>query len=194
MRYKINIINSKKLEEKKLKIKKFEENQKKSKLFVLIDKKNDKTFYHTRIMLDFYTFGINETQNDKFYIILRSWYRDKKQLFHLFTLRDGDKFLGIYYGHRKPIKNIISKYQENGEVKKYSFSKAYYIEFRFKKGSVFCYIQGIYYLTRSEKMKTKYCQTLISLLKKLEGQIYEFYGRKLPDGGLITKWIEKNQK
>ncbi|WP_430644664.1 DUF226 domain-containing protein [Borrelia puertoricensis] len=45
--------------------------------------------------------------------------------------------------------------------------KAYYIEFRFKKGSIFCYIQGIYYLLKSEKLKTTYCKLTLEPFKSL---------------------------
>ncbi|ABF82175.1 DUF226 domain-containing protein [Borrelia hermsii] len=168
--------------------------KKKSSFFIQIEKKNNKTLYHTKIMIDFYTFGIDKNDNNKFFIILRSWSRKKKYQFNLFSLIDNNKFLGIYYGYRKPIKNIITQYEENGAIKTYGFSKAYYIEFRFKKGSVFCYIQGIYYLLKKEKLETKYCKKLIEIVMKLEKEIYEFYNKKLPDGGIITRWIEKKQK
>ncbi|AOW96275.1 DUF226 domain-containing protein [Borrelia miyamotoi] len=181
----------KRLKEKKLKTKPLKN---KSNFFVRIDKKNNKTLYHTKIMMDFYTFGIDKNDNKKFFIILRSWSRKKKYQFNLFSLIDDNKFLGIYYGCRKPIKNIITKYEENGTTKTYGFSKAYYIEFRFKMGSVFCYIQGIYYLLKKEKFQTKYCKKLIEIIMKLEKEIYEFYDKKLPDGGIVIKWIEKKQK
>ncbi|UPA18413.1 DUF226 domain-containing protein [Borrelia puertoricensis] len=173
---------------------KIESKQKKSNFFVLIDKKGDRTIYHTKIVLDFYTFGISEEKPDSFFIILRSWHRDKKYRFSLFALKNNDKFFGIYYGYRKPIRNIVTRYEKDGTVKAYSFSKAYYMEFRFKKGSIFCYIQGIYYLLKSEKLKTTYCKKLTDIIGNLEKEVYEFYGKKLPEGGLITKWIEKNQK
>ncbi|ETZ17232.1 putative cytosolic protein [Borrelia duttonii CR2A] len=182
------------LKEKKLEIEEIETKQKKSNFFVKIDKKNNKTLYHTRIVLDFYTFGIDNEENDRFFIILRSWYRHKKYRFSLFSLLENDKFLGIYYGYRRPIKNVVTSYEKDGEIKKYGFSKAYYIEFRFKKGSVFCYIQGIYYLLKKEKSQTKYCNKLLFLIRKLEKEVYEFYNQKLPSGGIIVKWIEKNQK
>nr|WP_236842539.1 DUF226 domain-containing protein [Borreliella garinii] len=35
---------------------------------------------------------------------------------------------------------------------------------------------------------------MIKILLTLEKEIYEFYNKKLSNGGLITKWIEKEQK
>ncbi|MBW6186786.1 DUF226 domain-containing protein, partial [Pseudomonas aeruginosa] len=79
-------------------------------------------------------------------------------------------------------------------MKASTFSKVYYIEFRFKNGSIFCYIVGISYSIRKEKVDTKYCKSLIKTLLNLEKQVYEFYNKKLPYEGIITRWIEKNQK
>ncbi|AHH04355.1 Putative cytosolic protein (plasmid) [Borrelia nietonii YOR] len=161
-------------------------------IFVKIEEINNRKIYHTKVMTDFYAFGINKKKN-RFFILLRKLFnRDKINEFHLFSLKDDDKFLGIYYGYRKPIKNIITRYEENGIIKTISFSKVYYIEFRFKKGSVFCYLRGISYLLRKEKSHKKYCESLVERIINLEKQVYEFYGKKLPDGGFINKWIEKN--
>ncbi|QFP42597.1 DUF226 domain-containing protein (plasmid) [Borrelia miyamotoi] len=164
-------------------------------IFVKIENKNNRTLYHTKIMMDFYTFGISKNQQHKFFISFRKLFnREKVEFFSLFALRKDDKFLGIYYGCRKPIKNVVRRYEENGIMKASTFSKVYYIEFRFKKGSVFCYIVGISYLLRQDKINAKYCKTLIMILTNLEKQVYEFYGKKLPDGGIITKWMEKKQE
>ncbi|AHH04504.1 Putative cytosolic protein (plasmid) [Borrelia nietonii YOR] len=164
-------------------------------IFVKIESHNDRTLYHTKIMMDFYAFGISERQNSKFFIAFRGLFnREKVEWFSLFALRDDDKCLGIFYGCRKPIKNVVRRYEENGVMKASTFSKVYYIEFRFKKGSVFCYLRGISYLLREDKIDTKYCKSLIEKLANLEKQVYEFYGKKLPDGGRINKWIEKNLK
>ncbi len=56
---------------------------------------------------------------------------------HLYSIKEGDKFIGIFYGFRKPIKKAIIKYQLNGNRKSYGFTRAYYMEVRFKTGSVF---------------------------------------------------------
>ncbi|WP_024653103.1 DUF226 domain-containing protein [Borrelia persica] len=163
-------------------------------IFIQIEKKNNRTLYHTKIIKDFYLFGIDKNKNDRFFLILKELFKEKKVIFHLFSLKDDDKFLGIFYGYRKPIKNIMRRYEENGMLKTSTFSKIYYIEFRFKKGSVFCYIKGISSLVKKEKLSTMYCKILLTIIKKLEKEVYEFYNKKLPSGGLITRWIEKNQK
>ncbi|WEG99766.1 DUF226 domain-containing protein [Borrelia miyamotoi] len=179
----------------RLKDKKVEIKEKEHKtIFIKIESKNNRTLYHTKIMTDFYAFGINKKKNRLFILVRKLFNREQMNEFHLFPLRDDDKFLGIYYSHRKPIKNVLRRYEENGIIKTVTFSKVYYIEFRFKKGSVFCYIVGISYLLRKEKSHKKYYNSLIQTLSNLEKQVYEFYNRKLPDGGIITKWIKKNHK
>ncbi|AFI32223.1 DUF226 domain-containing protein [Borrelia crocidurae] len=180
----------------RLKEKKFEIKEKKDKsIFIKIDKENNRKLYHTKIMKDFYAFGVDKRQTHKFFISFRGLFNQEKiEFFSLFSLKRGDKFLGIFYGHRKPIKNVIIKYEENGLIKSSTFSKVYYIEFRFKKGSIYCYIKGIYRLLKKDKVYTKYCEALIEKLSKLEKEVHMFYNKKLSEGGLITKWIEKNQK
>ncbi|UPA11057.1 MULTISPECIES: DUF226 domain-containing protein [Borrelia] len=180
------------LKDKKLEIK---DKLKSRDLFTKIEKVDNKTMYHTKIMNDFYSFGVDERQKDKFFISFRGLFNQAKITpFNLFSIKGDDKFLGIYYGYRKPIQNIVKKYEENGIVKTTSFSKVYYIEFRFKKGSVFCYLKGISRLIRKDKLDTKYYQSLIENISKLEKEVCEFYGKKLPEGGIITKWIEKTLK
>ncbi|WP_139123998.1 DUF226 domain-containing protein, partial [Escherichia coli] len=65
------------------------------------------------------------------------------------------------------IQNIVTKYQENGIIKSYTFLKAYYMEFRFSKGSVSCYIKGMSRLIKKEKSETQYNQSLLELIIKL---------------------------
>ncbi|WP_024652963.1 DUF226 domain-containing protein [Borrelia persica] len=180
------------LKEKKVEIAPKEKNRN---LFIKIEDKNNRKIYHTKIMTDFYAFGIHNNQKHKFFISLRDLFnRDKTEFFSLFSIKENDKFLGIFYGFRKPIKNVVRRYEENGVMKVSTFSKIYYMEFRFKKGSVFCYLRGLSYLFREDKIDSNYRKTLVMVLTTLESKVYEFYGKKLPDGGLITKWIEKNQK
>ncbi|ACH93970.1 putative cytosolic protein [Borrelia duttonii CR2A] len=181
----------KRLKEKKLEI---EKNRNKKDVFLKIERLKDRTIYHTKIFRDFYTFGIDKNDSNKFFLILRDLFKDQTCKFHLFSIKDGDKFLGMHYGYRKPIKNVISKYKENGIIKTHTFPKVFYVEFKFKKGSVFCYIKGIYYFFRKAKSNTKYCKILFEIINRLEKQIYEFYGKQLPSGGIITRWLEKNQK
>lgn len=109
-------------------------------------------------------------------------------------MKNEDEFLGISYGCRKPIKNVLRKYEENNTFKTATFSKIHYIQFKFKKGSIFCYIVGISYLLRKEKIKKKYYKSLVKIILTLEKEIYEFYDKELSTEGLITKWIEREQK
>ncbi|AHH11424.1 DUF226 domain-containing protein (plasmid) [Borrelia coriaceae] len=179
------------LEKKKIKLIQKEEKP----LFIKIEEIEDRKIYHTKIMMDLYTFKIKENRRHKFFISFRGLFNQNKiEYFHLFPIKEGDKFLGIRYGYRKPIKNILTKYQENGVTKSYILSKAYYIEFKFKKGSVFCYLRRLAYLLRKDVTHKQYYKVLINMLVKLERQVYKFYNKNLPDGGIITKWIEKNQK
>lgn len=179
-----------KLKEKKPKIK-----TEKNNIFVKIEKKDDKSVYHTKILLDFHAFGTKKNQNYRFFISFRKLFdRKKTEAFSLFSLKSEDKFLGISYGCRKPIKNVLRRYEENNKLKTATFSKIHYIQFKFKKGSIFCYVVGISYLLRKDKIKKKYYKSLIKILLTLEKEIYEFYNKKLSNGGLITKWIEKEQK
>lgn len=180
----------------RLKKKESEIKEKRNKFtFVKIEEINNRKIYHTKIMNDFYAFGIDEKRNDKFFISFRGLFNQEKiEWFSLFPIKEGDKFLGIFYGYRKPIQNIITRYEHDGVSKTYTFSKVYYIEFRFKNGSVFCYIKGIYRLIRKERLQTTYNNLLLSRMLNLEKEVYEFYNKKLPEGGIITKWIEKNLK
>ncbi|ACO38541.1 conserved hypothetical protein (plasmid) [Borreliella burgdorferi 29805] len=179
-----------KLKEKKPKLKTERNN-----IFVKIEKKDNKNIYHTKILLDFHAFGAKKNQNHRFFISFRKLFdRKKTESFSLFSLKNEDKFLGISYGCRKPIKNVLRRYEENNKLKTATFSKIHYIKFKFKKGSIFCYVVGISYLLRKEKTNKKYYKSLIKILLTLEKEIYEFYNKKLSNGGIIIKWIEKEQK
>ncbi|WP_330730426.1 DUF226 domain-containing protein [Borrelia turicatae] len=181
---------------KRLRDKKNEIDKKKfiNNIFTKIENINDQTIYHTKVLQDFYIFGIDKANNDKFFIIFKELFKERLCKFHLFSTKGDDKFLGMYYGYRKPIRNIIRRYEDNGVLKTSTFSKVYYIEFRFKKGSIFCYIRKISYLLKKEKTNTNYFKTLFEIIQRLEREVYEFYGKKLPEGGLIEKWIQKKQK
>ncbi|WP_024654548.1 DUF226 domain-containing protein [Borrelia hispanica] len=167
----------------------------KKKLFIQIESVKERKIYHTKLMMDLYLFGIDRRQKHKFFIAFRGLFNQEKiELFSLFALRDNDEFLGIFYGYRKPIQNLVTRYEENGVMKAYTFSRVCYIEFRFKKGSIYCYIKGISCLLKKEKSNTKYYKSLIDRITDLEKQVYEFYNKTLSDGGLIDKWIKKNQR
>lgn len=161
-------------------------------LFIKIEKDNNKTMYHTKIMMDIYKFGLNKKKN-KFRISLRRLFNQSKvEEFNLFAPRADDKFLGIYYGYKKPIKKIFVRYEVNGIEKSYLLSKSYYLEFRFKKGSIFCYFKSLFRLLKKEQVNVPYSKTLFSMFAALEKQVYEFYNKKYPQKGPLIKWIEKN--
>ncbi|AHH05550.1 Putative cytosolic protein (plasmid) [Borrelia miyamotoi FR64b] len=118
-------------------------------------------------------------------------------MFHLFSIRDcNDKFLGMFYGFRRLKKPIFFKYEDDDTkvIETIPIYKAYYIEFRFKKGSVFCYIKAIHALTKKEKLEKNYAQNLLERILNLENELYKFYNKKLLKEGMVIKWMKKNQK
>ncbi len=163
--------------------------------FILIEKENGKAMYHTKIMMDVYKFGVYEKKNE-FRVSLRALFNGERivEETHLYPIKEGDKFIGIFYGFRKPIKKAIVKYQLNGNRKSYGFARAYYMEVRFKAGSVFFYFKGLYRLLDKGRMNNHYNKILFSMFTDLEKQVYEFYGKKYPEQGPLTKWIIKNLK
>ncbi|WP_420025142.1 DUF226 domain-containing protein (plasmid) [Borreliella yangtzensis] len=182
-----NISESVKTEEAKVKC------QNKN-LFIKVEKHNDKTMYHTKIMMDIYKFGVCDKKNE-FRVSLRSLFNQSKvEEIHLYPIKKGDKFIGMFYGYRKPIRNIFVKYKINEIEKSYKFSKVNYVEFRFKAGSVFCYFRGMARFLQKAKSKTPYNMAFMNIYTGLEKQVYEFYGKKYPEKGIFRKWIEKNLK
>ncbi|AOW96128.1 DUF226 domain-containing protein [Borrelia miyamotoi] len=185
----------KKLKEKKSEIKLKE---KIKNTFSKIEKVKTKTMYHTKVFNDLFTFGISQKEEGKFFIALRGLFdNENRSTFHLFSIKDrNDKFLGMFYGFRRLKNSILLRYKDN--IKQSSevitIYKPYYIEFRFKKGSIFCYIKAIHALTKKEKLEKNYAQNLLERIITLENEVYKFYNKKRPDGGIITKWIKKNQK
>ncbi|WP_418905026.1 DUF226 domain-containing protein [Borreliella lusitaniae] len=162
--------------------------------FIKIEKENNRTMYHTKIMMDVYKFGVHDKKN-VFRLSFRTLFNQVKvEEIFLYFPREDDKFLGIFYGYRKPINKPCKKYELNGKRKSYGFSRAYYIEFRFKTGSVFCYFKGLYRLLDKERMNNHYNRVLFSMFAELEQKVYEFYGKKYPEQGPLTKWILKNLK
>ncbi|WP_418457431.1 DUF226 domain-containing protein [Borreliella andersonii] len=145
--------------------------------------------------MDLFAFGTNKKQKDKFFIAFRGLMDPKKtEAFNLFPLACNDKFLGIYYGYKKPIKNILLRYEENGIKKVCTFSKVCYIEFRFKRGSIFCYNKGLCSLLKKEKRNTKYYESLIKGFSNLEKKVYEFYNKKFILEGILSAWLKEKQK
>ncbi len=138
----------------KLKNKKKEILKKSRKPAIFIKKEilNERTIYHTKMLMDLYKFEINRYRKNKFLILFRELFNQAKlEGFNLFSARENDKFLGIFYVYKKPIKNIITKYKDNGTIKSYTFAKVYDMEFKFKKGSVFYYLRGLARLIKKRK-------------------------------------------
>ncbi|WP_420025575.1 DUF226 domain-containing protein (plasmid) [Borreliella yangtzensis] len=169
--------------------------KRKPEIFIKKEILKGRTIYHTKMLMDLYRFEINKYKKNKFLILFRELFNQEKlEGLNLFSTKENDKFLGIFYGYRKPIKNIITRYKVNGNVKSYTFSKIYYIEFKFKKGSVFCYLRSLARLIKKEKINKKYFQAFINMLNRLEKEVYEFYQKELPNGGIINRWMEKIPK
>ncbi|ACH94258.1 DUF226 domain-containing protein [Borrelia duttonii] len=166
--------------------------------FSKIEKEDARTIYHTKIFNDLFAFGVNRREEDKFFVALRGVFNsDKKSTFRLFSIeKEEDRFLGMFYGFKRLKTSFILRYKDDTKKSDVTTKiyKPYYIEFRFKKGSIFCYIKAIHSLIKKEKFTKKYVQTLLERIMKLEDEVYKFYDKRLPDGGIITKWIEKNQR
>ncbi|WP_421115137.1 DUF226 domain-containing protein (plasmid) [Borreliella andersonii] len=162
--------------------------------FIKIEKENDKTMYHTKMMMDVYKFGIHDKKN-VFRLSLRALFNQLKvkEIF-LYPIKEGDKFIGIFYGYKKPIKKPFVKYEINGIKKSYTIAREYYMEFRFKTGSVFCYFKGLYRLLKKDGINNHYNKALFDIFTRLEKQVYEFYGKKYSEKGPLIKWILKNLK
>ncbi|WP_234930019.1 DUF226 domain-containing protein [Borreliella garinii] len=90
---------------------------------------------------------------------------------------------------QKTYKNIITRYKDNGIIKSYTFYKVYYIKFKFKKGSMFCCLRSLARLIKKERINKKYFQAFINMLNRFKKEVYKFYCKELPDGGIINKWI-----
>ncbi|AHH11364.1 DUF226 domain-containing protein (plasmid) [Borrelia coriaceae] len=181
------------------KLEKIKGKSKLNSVFSKIESENTRTIYYTKIFNDIFAFGSSKKEKGKFFISLRSLFDiDKKGAFHLFSLKEQneDKFLGMYYGFKRLTKPIFLKYKDNvtKTIETSPIYRPYYIEFRFKKGSIFCYIKAIHALKNKEKFKKNYAQNLLERIINLEKEVYKFYDKKLPNGGIITRWIRTNQR
>ncbi|WP_215538799.1 DUF226 domain-containing protein [Borreliella bavariensis] len=167
--------------------------EKKANVFSKIEEVKGRKIYHTKIFNDFYTFGISKNEPTKFFISLRGIFNiEDISMFHLFSLREDDEFMGIYYGIRKLDKAFIVKNFNKKET--YTLRKCEYIEFRFKKGSVFCYLNGLHILLKKDRANSPYYNTLLNIILELETELYTFYNKELSKGGMIPEWIKKRQK
>lgn len=105
-------------------------------------------------------------------------------------MKDGDEFLEMFYGFKKV--KFDKFYSDYVSVCKFSkkikaFNKAYYIEFRFKNGSVFFYFHTIAYLVGERDIR--FTRKLYKRILDLEKKVFKFYSKDLDPQGIITKWI-----
>ncbi|WP_268828196.1 DUF226 domain-containing protein [Borreliella valaisiana] len=70
-----------------------------------------------------------------------------------------------------------------------TLNKAYYIEFRFKTGSVFMYVYTISYFINGRNIRS--IRKLYKKILKLEKKVFKFYSKDLQPEGIITKWVAK---
>lgn len=68
--------------------------------------------------------------------------------------------------------------------KSYRLSKAYYIKFKYRKDSVFCYSKVLFGL---KKYITTITKILFNMFTGLEEKVYEFYSKKYPQKGPLIK-------
>lgn len=140
------------LKQKKKEIYPRNHKKEKNNIFSKVEEVNNRKIYHTKIFNDFYTFGISKNEPTKFFISLRGIFNiEDISMFHLFSLRGDDIFLGIYYGIKKLDKAFLVRNFNKRET--YTLRKCEYIEFRFKKGGVFCYLSGLHNLLKKIRLK-----------------------------------------
>ncbi|WP_247032812.1 DUF226 domain-containing protein [Borrelia venezuelensis] len=178
----------------RLMAKKSELDQERKKFFKKIEEKNYKKMYHTKIFSMINNFEARPNKG-KFWLCFRNVFDPNKyESLHLFHMRQGDKFIGIYYGFTKLPKPFIINYKEN-EVKKTSrIIKIYYIEFRFKKGSVFCYLRSLHTLLKSKNKERMFYNSLLDRTLRLEREVHQFYGKEYLEDRGILRWIKENQR
>ncbi|MCD2330959.1 DUF226 domain-containing protein [Borreliella burgdorferi] len=158
--------------------------------FSRIEEIDNKKIYYTKIFKHLVKFRIANKDNKLSLTFQKLNNKKNYYLFNLFPLKGDNKFLGIKYGWDKLEKPFLLR-KDN---KSYVIKKLYYLEFKFSKGSVKCYIQSLRTLLRKkEKGNTKYYRFNLEHIKRMENTVYKFYSKKLKDTGGIYKWIEKNQ-
>lgn len=180
------IINEKKIE--------YNENinkeEKEKTAFFRIEEIDNKKIYYTKLFKHLIKFRITNKDHKLSLIFQKLNNKKNYYLFNLFPLKEDNKFLGIKYGWDKLEKPFFLK-KDN---KSYVIKKLYYLEFKFSKGSIKCYIQSLRTLLRKkDKENTEYYKFNLEHIKKMENTVYKFYSKKLKDTGVIYKWIEKNQ-
>ncbi|ACN53209.1 DUF226 domain-containing protein (plasmid) [Borreliella spielmanii] len=165
-------------------------NIKKRIIFNRIEEVDARKIYYTKIFKHLVDFRITN-KGEKLRLTFQKFNNTEDFLFfNLFPLKEEDKFLEIRYRYDRLDKPFFLKKENN---KTYAIKKLYYIEFTFKNGSIRAYVQSLRTLLRKNKENTEYYQFNLLHLKKMEKKVYEFYNKKLRDGGVIKRWIKKNQ-
>lgn len=166
----------------------------KKNFFNKIEQSENKIIYHTKIFSMINNFEA-KPKKGKFWLCLRSVFNSKKyESFHLFSIKENDRFLGIFYGFINLSKPFIINYSEKGTKKTVRLKKIFYTEFRFKKGSVFCYLRSLYIFTKNANKNKIFYKSLLERTLKIEKEIHRFYGKKYEINRGILNWIKKNQK
>ncbi|WP_187983391.1 DUF226 domain-containing protein [Borreliella bavariensis] len=160
--------------------------------FSKVEEIDGKKVYYTKIFKHLIGFRVTNKEQRLRLVFQEFNNLDKDYyFFNLFALEENDKFLGIKYGWDRLKKPLFLK-KENNKI--YAIKKLYHIEFKFKKGSIKSYILSLRTLLRKkEKEATEYYRFTLNHLEKMESKVYRFYNKKLPDGGILKKWILKNQ-
>lgn len=180
------IINKKEIEYNK----NINKEEKEKTAFFRIEEIDNKKIYYTKLFKHLIKFRITNKDHKLSLIFQKLNNKKNYYLFNLFPLKEDNKFLGIKYGWDKLEKPFFLK-KDN---KSYVIKKLYYLEFKFSKGSIKCYVQSLRTLLRKkDKENTKYYKFNLEHIKKMENTVYKFYSKKLKDTGVIYKWIEKNQ-
>lgn len=178
-----------KLKQKKAAIKINDIPTKKS-TFSRVEEIDGKKVYYTKIFKHLINFKVTNKEQ-RLRLVFQEFNNKDYYFFNLFALEENDKFLGIKCGWDRLEKPFFLKKEDN---KIYAIKKLYYIEFKFKKGSIKSYILSLRTLLRKkEKENTEYYRFTLNHLEKMETKVYKFYNKKLPDGGVLKKWILKNQ-
>ncbi|WP_418909371.1 DUF226 domain-containing protein (plasmid) [Borreliella sinica] len=134
-----------------------------------------------------------KARKDKLSVYFINSFNKEKKWINLFPVKDGDAFLGMFYGFKKV--KFDKFYSDYVSVCKFSkkkfktFNKAYYIEFRFAKGSIFFYIHTIAYLVGERDIR--FTRKLYKRILDLEKEVFKFYSKDLDSSGIITKWIAR---
>ncbi len=165
----------------------------KKNFFNKIEKLENKIIYHTKIFSMINNFEA-KPKKGKFWLCLRNIFNNKKyESFHLFSVKENDKFLGIFYGFKNLPRPFVINYSEKGTKKTIRLKKIFYMEFKFKKGSVFCYLRSLYIFTKIKNKNKLFYKSLLERTLKIEEEIHKFYGKKYESNKGIVNWIKKHK-